>query len=86
MRHAARIESSERLQRVFYVLSDLQWHCTLEIMHHTSLCAVGSAISELRANGLDIECRCVDKGRYEYRLIRGWNVCSLAEAGEEGEF
>lgn len=67
-RHAARIESSDRLQKVLDVLMDRQWHGTLDIMTRTSLCAVGSAISELRANGIRVECRCADKGRYEYRL------------------
>lgn len=68
MRHAAKIESSERLQRVLDVLQDRQWHSTLEIMQRTFLCAVGSAVSELRANGISVECRCVGQGRYEYRL------------------
>ena len=68
MRHAARIESSDRLQKVLDVLQDRQWHSSLDIMLKTSLVAVGSAISELRANGIEIECRCVGKGRYEYRL------------------
>jgi len=68
MRHAAQIETSERLQKVLDVLLDRQWHGTLDIMLKTSLCAVGSAISELRANGIDVECRCMGKGRYEYRL------------------
>lgn len=69
MRHAARIETSDRLQKVLNVLSDGQWHSTLDIMLKTYLCAVGSAVSELRANGYDIECRCVKHGRYEYKLI-----------------
>lgn len=69
MRHAAKIETSSRLQKVLDVLQDRRWHSTLEIMQRTSLCAVGSAISEIRANGISVECRCVGKGRYEYRLI-----------------
>jgi hypothetical protein len=69
MRHAAQLQSSERLQKVLDVLQDRQWHGTFKIMMETSLCAVGSAISELRANGLEIECRCAGKGRYEYRLV-----------------
>jgi hypothetical protein len=68
MRHAASIGSSERLQKVLDVLQDRQWHSTLDIMLKTSLCAVGSAISELRANGIEVECRCAGKGRYEYKL------------------
>lgn len=69
MRHAASIETSERLQKVLDVLQDRQWHSTLEIMQRTFLCAVGSAISELRANGISVECRCAGHGKYEYRLI-----------------
>lgn len=68
MRHAAKIETSDRLQKVLNVLQDRKWHSTLDIMHQTYLCAVGSAISELRANGVSVECRCAGKGRYEYRL------------------
>jgi hypothetical protein len=68
MRHAARLDSSERLQRVLDVLLDRQWHSTLDIMQRTYLCAVGSAISELRANGVNVECRCAGHGKYEYRL------------------
>lgn len=68
-RHAAKIESSERLQKVLDMLQDRQWHSTLDIMLRTSLCAVGSAISELRANGIEVECRCVGHGKYEYRLV-----------------
>lgn len=71
MRHAADIRTSERLQRVLQALQDGQWHGTFEIMQHTQLCAVGSAISELRGNGLVIFSRCVGKGRYEYRLEAG---------------
>ena len=74
MRHAANIETSERLQKLINVLKDMQWHSTLDIMLKTSLCAVGSAISELRANGIDVECRCVGHGRYEYRLERRHDV------------
>lgn len=69
MRHAANIGSSERLQKVLDVLQDRSWHSTFDIMILTSLCAVGSAISELRANGIEVECRCAGTGRYEYRLV-----------------
>lgn len=60
---------SPRLQRVLDVLRDRRWHSTFDIMQRTQLCAVGSACSELRANGLNIETRCVGQGRYEYRLV-----------------
>jgi len=68
MRHAANLKTSARLQKVLNVLMDRRWHSTLEIMQRTYLCAVGSAVSEIRANGIDVKCRCVGHGRYEYRL------------------
>ena len=68
MRHAANIDTSERLQKVLNFLSDYNWHSTFEIMQATQLCATGSAISELRANGYEIECRWVGHGHYEYKL------------------
>jgi len=43
-------------------------------MSQTQLCAVGSAISELRANNKDIESRCIGHGKYEYRLIKEGGV------------
>ena len=68
MRHVANLATSKRLQRVLAVLSDGSWHGTFDIMQKTQLCAVGSAVSELRANRQGIESRCVGHGRYEYRL------------------
>lgn len=68
--HAARIEQSPRLQRVAELLSDGRWYSTLDIIVGAGVCAVNSCIAELRANGLDIECRRVGKERFEYRLIQ----------------
>jgi biotin operon repressor len=67
---AASIERSERLQRVLWLLLDGNWHSTLDIIRRADVCAVNSCISELRANGLRIECRCLGQGRFEYRLVR----------------
>jgi len=66
--NAARLEKSVRLLRVLGVLSDRQWHTTRDIVHEADVCAVNSIISELRANGIDIECECAGKGRFQYRL------------------
>jgi len=71
MRHAANIKTSERLQKVLSVLQDGCWHSTLDIMLKTSLCAVGSAVSELRVNGIDVESQCKGHGKYEYKLKDG---------------
>ncbi len=71
--HHARIERSPRLKRVLEVLSDREWHSSLEIAIRAGTVAPGSCISELRSNGYVIDCRFreVDlNGRrvYEYRL------------------
>ncbi len=70
MRHAANINTSDRLQKVLSVLSDYAWHGTFDIMSKTQLCAVGSAVSEIRANGVAVESRCIGRGRYQYKLLK----------------
>lgn len=52
--HAARLSSSERLQRVHDLLSDGYEYSTLEIHHRTGVVAVSATISELRQNGIKI--------------------------------
>ena len=54
--HAANLAKSERLLRVRNFLNDGKWHSTLEIIRKAHVCAVSAITSELRANGLDIEC------------------------------
>ena len=66
--HAAKLDSSARLQRVLDVLLDHQPHTTRDIIRDAYCCAVNSCISELRANGYDIACKQVGRGRYEYSL------------------
>lgn len=66
--HAARLEKSERLQRVLALLEDGRWHSTLDIVIGAGVCAVNSCIAELRANGIAIACRRVGKDRFEYRM------------------
>jgi hypothetical protein len=67
--HAARLERSPRLQRLLAFLNDKQWHGTREIMLNADICAVNTAIAELRANRIDVDTRCVGRGQYEYRVI-----------------
>lgn len=69
--HAAQIDRSARLQRVAAVLADGHWHSTLDILIGAGVFAVNSCVSELRANGLTIECRRVGRERFEYRLTGG---------------
>ena len=77
MMHAAKLEKSARLARVYRLLSDGGEYSTREIGDRADVCAVSSIISELRAepNGADIRCRqAVRKSTgerfYLYRLVR----------------
>ena len=67
--HAARLETSERLQRVARYLSDGQWHSTRDIVYGANVIAVNTAVAELRHNGVGVECRCKGRGVYEYRRV-----------------
>ena len=71
--HAAKLLTSPRLQRILNLLSDGEEHSTREIVHKCNVCAVNSAVSELRANGLNIACeqRPSRNGsrHYVYRLL-----------------
>lgn len=79
--HYARIENSDRLRRVLAVLSDGHPHSTLEIIQAAEVCAVNSAIAELRMNGFRIECRQIGRERFEYTLIE--QLVSLTEPPPE---
>lgn len=65
----ARIEKSERLQRVAAFLSDGREHTTREIVEGAQVCAVNSCIAELRENGYDIVCTRRGRERFVYRLV-----------------
>jgi hypothetical protein len=54
--HAARIEQSDRLQRVARYLADGIPRSTLEIIHGTGCCAINSIVAELRENGIPVSC------------------------------
>ena len=55
--HAAKLETSHRLQRVLAFLSDGAEHSTKEIMQGADVCAVNSCVAELRVGGYHIACR-----------------------------
>jgi biotin operon repressor len=61
---AARIERSDRLQRVAALLETGQEYSTMEIVIQANVMAVNSAVAELRQNGMDIHCQ--RRGRYWY--------------------
>ena len=67
--NAARMGKSERLQRVFKLLSKGGEYTTLDIIQQAGVCAVNSIISELRQNGYQINCqRRNDKWFYRMTL------------------
>lgn len=80
MRHAAKLESSPRLQGVLSVLLDGNWHSTRDLQNYAYVCAAGECMSELKFNGIEYdkewrEKRCYYKlrhlgyARMRYRLI-----------------
>jgi hypothetical protein len=69
--HSAKIEHSERLQRVYNTLKTHGKLTTMEIIKLADVCAVNSIISELRRNNINITCTCLDKGKFEYELVTG---------------
>ena len=61
-----------RLRRVLDLLSDGRWYSTRDIIGLAGICAVNSAVAELRAKGCHIDCRHVTGGRrWVYRLVEG---------------
>ncbi len=78
--HSARLDSSDRLQRVHDLLKDGQERSTAEIIKAAHVCAVNSIIAELRDNGAVIECR---RAQGPYGPI--WNYRMLESAGVEQE-
>lgn len=73
--HAARLDRSPRLRRVYALLEDGDWYSTRQIIRSADVCAVNSIIAELRQNGATIECtkRRDEHGqpRWFYRMTRG---------------
>lgn len=69
MIHYAQLENSPRLKRLLKLMKDGRARTTLEIIQQAQVCAVSTAIAELRLNGFEIECESVRKGIYQYRLI-----------------
>ena len=55
--HAAKLEKSDRLQRVDALLSSGKQYSTLEIIQQANVCAVNSVVAELKANGRTITCK-----------------------------
>ena len=54
--HYARFIKSKRLQRLLALMLDGQVRTTLEIIQAADICAVNSAVCELRRNGFPLYC------------------------------
>lgn len=65
---AAKLETSQRLQKVDALLADGAEHSTIEIIQQCGVCAVNSIIGELRENGRQINGRWLG-GAFYYRRI-----------------
>ena len=63
----AKLATSPRLKRVAGLLATGHAYSTMEIVDLAKVCAVNSIISELRANGLAIDC-----GQYTVGGRRIW--------------
>ena len=67
--HYANAEKSQRLTRVIAALESGGWLTTRDIIERANVCAVNSAISEIRRNGYLVETRCAGRGVYEYKMV-----------------
>lgn len=68
MRHA-NLETSDRLQRTLAALQSAEELSTWELSQRARIMAVSAAVSELRANGIDVRSRVENKVWY-YSLVR----------------
>lgn len=74
----ARYATSARLQRLLLFLADGKPHTTRQIGLGADICAVNSAIDELRENGFDVPC--IKKSRPAiYQLINPAAARALAD-------
>lgn len=94
--HFARLDKSPRLQRIFSALTDAgdRGLTTMEIISRADVCAVNSAICELRLNNKRVEC--TPEGRtaggsnvFRYRLLpddMSPSISNKSFAPSEGQF
>jgi hypothetical protein len=70
MIHAASLETSARLQRVYSLLRKGAEFTTRQIQQGADVCAVNTAIDELRdpINGIPV--KCTRRGKYWYYQIQ----------------
>jgi hypothetical protein len=68
--HFAKIDKSDRLQRVYRSLRESP-KTTRGLIRATGCCAINSIVSELRSNGIGIKCENIKRGVFRYSLERG---------------
>lgn len=67
--HAAKLSKSDRLKRVRTVLMDGMKHTTRDLIRKSHCCAINSIVSELRQNGMVIDCQRVgDRWFYQAKV------------------
>ena len=71
--HYASLATSGRLQRLLVYLTGKDWVSTMDIVSGAGICAVNSAVSELRRNGIRVDCQMMHYSEtgarvYKYRL------------------
>ena len=66
--HYAKLDKSDRLQRVYNLLRQEGPQTTMQIIQKANVAAVSSIISEIRAQGIIIECEPIRRGVYKYTL------------------
>jgi hypothetical protein len=54
--HFANLKKSDRLQRFMAFMGFGEWKTTREIQRGAGICAVSATVSEIRANGHDVDC------------------------------
>jgi hypothetical protein len=66
--HARKIDSkrSNKLRLLLYYISDRRPHGTRELRDALDICAVGTAMNELKFNKYQYVCRSLGSGRFEY--------------------
>ena len=75
--HYASLKKSNRLQRLYAFLAEGKARTTRQINEMAHVCAVNSAVSELRRNGVPIICKYKGKTAqggsiYSYRMLGAW--------------
>lgn len=55
--NSAKLDTSERLQRVYNVLKDGRKHSTMDLIQKSGRRAINSIVAELRDNGIPVDCQ-----------------------------